>query len=56
MDITSVFLNTIKQRLCHRRYLKQDVRINVTVFLMHHADVSVNSAGNTIARTIFNKE
>ena len=31
--------------------------IIVNVFFMHNADVSVNSSGNTIARTIFkNKE
>lgn len=50
-----IVAKSVRQALCRRRYLKQDVKINVTVFLMHHADVSVNSAGNTIARTILNK-
>ena len=36
---------------------QREVEVIVNVFFMHSADVSVNSSGNTIARTILkNKE
>ena len=54
----NLVMRTIKKVLYKPNHHRQrEVEVNVNVFFMNSADVSVNSSGNTIARTILkNKE